>query len=479
MNFINSVTHYSKFRSKSSSKFSLRSLLILIVVFFSAYSLAISAGLFSYCALRFYLVTLFLGYGIVFLWKRLSSKSFNFHWGQFLVLAVFWVHLFYEPKRLRILYPTDPKNLELLSDFISFLPIIGLILFLLLWRRVPQVLRWASVFIIFGLLLYSLCQVILISPQPEIDVWHFLKESITALLSGNNPYSIDYTNIYGDTPWYPSGRADSYPYPPMSLVFNLFYPLTGDPRWGLLLCHTSASIIIFLTARRANLNLLEAFAIGGMGFSAPFNHFLIEQSWTEPSLVFVLSLFSYFVFLKKEKAALVMAGLGLSLKQTMIVFIPFIFSYWSLWSFWKKRNFRKIFWFLSLSFLSYGLFFIWSPLDLWNDLVVFHSKSPFRKDGLTLLSWINTFHPIKSPPSWSSFLGMFIGVSIGSYFLTKKIKSKDLFNPLRMSFFWFSFGLTYLLTLLLSKQAFTNYFYLVHFLLVLALLWSRLSDEMA
>jgi hypothetical protein len=51
-----------------------------------------------------------------------------------------------------------------------------------------------------------------------------------------------------------------------------------------------------------------------------------------------------------------------------------------------------------------------------------------------------------------------------------------LFRQDRFIAFLLTFGFVFLSTLLFSKHAFTNYFYLFHFVLVLALAWSRVED---
>jgi len=103
---------------------------------------------------------------------------------------------------------------------------------------------------------------ILASPRPNIDLWHFRQRACELLLRGENPYAADYPNIYaeerhifGEFQPYAAqemkeGRVLSYPYPPLTLVFDLPGYVAGDVRWSLLAAMTLAALLMRALARR-------------------------------------------------------------------------------------------------------------------------------------------------------------------------------------------------------------------------------------
>ncbi|MBI4925953.1 MAG: EpsG family protein, partial [Bdellovibrio sp.] len=244
----------------------------------------------------------------------------------------------------------------------------------------PYLKRWhPKVNILFSIVfLCALCLVPFISPHPMIDVFVVQQEASKALLHALNPYSISYTNIYGNTPWYPGGEAKFYPYPPASLLFALTSVVTGDVRWVLIFCHFLTGVFIFLTARERKISLTESFLLAVAFCYIPRIFFNIEQAWTDTTVVFALSLFAYYFNRSKNTKALLSAGFALSLKQTTIFLVPLFFG---LFKKWNLKNFILLF---LLCFLTYGVFALWNWHDLFEDVIKFHFATPFRDDALTL-----------------------------------------------------------------------------------------------
>ncbi|MCA2980726.1 MAG: hypothetical protein INH37_20865, partial [Myxococcaceae bacterium] len=62
------------------------------------------------------------------------------------------------------------------------------------------------------------------SPSPHIDVFVFLKDASTELLSGKNPWAMTFPDIYGNSPFYGEGVSvngrvmSGIPYFPLSLL---------------------------------------------------------------------------------------------------------------------------------------------------------------------------------------------------------------------------------------------------------------------
>lgn len=323
---------------------------------------------------------------------------------------------------------------------------------------------------LLGLLIALLASALLIcipwiSPNPKIDVLSFHDEAARALLAGNNPYTMEFSNPYGtQTPWYPMGSSVFFPYPPLSLLFAMLGLVLGDPRRVYLLCHIFSALVLYLLGRRLKIGVHESVLLSLLFLTIPGTPFLIEQGWTEPSIVLMLCLSSYFIASKlTPNLSSLFLGAALALKQTLIFFVPFLALARSL--FWKNRS--QTLSLLSLPLLSYGIFLIWNPYALWEDLVWFHLSTPFRPDGLTLSSLL--FHRMKTGPlpGILSFVAALAGVILWS---------RAWFQEKRLFILWLAFGSTFLWVLFLSKHAFYNYYYLVHASLILGLVWAR-SDE--
>ncbi|MDA0333830.1 MAG: hypothetical protein O2782_01555 [bacterium] len=60
-----------------------------------------------------------------------------------------------------------------------------------------------------------------VSAEPNIDVFVFETQAARSLLFGLNPYDVTFSNVYGGSDLYPNGIPDSYPYPPLSLLFAI------------------------------------------------------------------------------------------------------------------------------------------------------------------------------------------------------------------------------------------------------------------
>ncbi len=454
--------------------FSARSCGLLLLVFFSALAFSISFGNYHPVALGLYLALLACGLGVLFFFRS-SHRSVSIVWGLVLVLALCWYHLFLLSRTFRILYPTAVAELISMAQALARLPLVGLALFFAIWRSPwPRLKRWILLLIMVDLsfgILRSFAQVVVISPKPFIDVWYIFQQSGLFLLEGVNPYNADYVNLYPGSPWYPEGKADFYAYPPLTLALNVLGLFVGDIRWIFLACHVLGGVFIFWVAHRARLPLVEAFALMIMVLAVPNAHFVIEQSWNEPYIALALGIFSLLLQMKKLRLVLFFGGIIIALKQTMILFFALFLGHVRRW------NATKLFWFGLAGVVSFGIFLAIDPEAIWHDTVTHFRQTPFRPEALSILAYLHaewglTFN---EPPNAASAFVLVLGCTLGAAFLWRRNQGL-LFEPGRVSRFWLTFALSYLAFVLVSKQAFTNYFYLIHVIFVHALLWSRLED---
>jgi hypothetical protein len=97
-------------------------------------------------------------------------------------------------------------------------------------------------------------------------------------------------------------------------------------------------------------------------------------------------------------------------------------------------------------------FFVIGPASFWKAIVEYQLIQPFRSDSISLLvSSVNTFG---WPPPWTYGVLPLVGGGLTALALA-------LHAPRTPAAFAAAVGLTLLVTILLSKQAFMNYYFLV------------------
>ena len=194
-------------------------------------------------------------------------------------LAASWVHdLLFLPGVL-----VDPSRL---GAFRPLLVAVGLLLLTYLWRGMPA---WAGrirypAIVALGTALAA--TVILASPSPGIDVWEIQQRGAEGLLSGRNPYSLPYVNIYGPgTPFLdpalltPDGRfITAYPYMPLVLLLDVPGAMLGDVRWTMLAALAASAFLL----RRLGKGSVEAELAGALLLLQPQGFMVLELAWTEP-----------------------------------------------------------------------------------------------------------------------------------------------------------------------------------------------------
>lgn len=284
------------------------------------------------------------------------------------------------------------------------------------------------------------------APNPRIDVFEFQRRASDALLSRTNPYTIRTPNIYGHSHFYGSGVVENgvvqfgFPYFPLSLLAVIPGHYLGDVRFAQ---------IAFLVATAVLFAILQPGPLG-RGISllylfSPRTLFLVEQSWSEPLVVFLATL-TVFAARHAPLATSPLFGTLLAAKQTM-VWMPFLVPLLVQGS--LQRRFRFLCLAISVAATITLPFLLWDSIEFWRSVVQWQFIQPFRRDSLSIPAWAFAHFGVTLPVGWAFFASM--------AFLTMA-----LWKACRTPAGWaISATLVYIVFFAMNKQAFCNYYFMV------------------
>ena len=279
----------------------------------------------------------------------------------------------------------------------------------------------------------------------RIDVEFLLDDAIAAMLSGTSPYAITVANIYdaheSSVVYGPGVLQDDrvgfgYPYLPAPLLLDTPAYLLGDVRWMHLFAMAITSAVAFHLASDV-IGRLAALALA----VSPQSAALVSWFWVEPVIIALLAL-TVWSWSRGARWMFVPLGLFFASKQYAVSYLP------ALWSVLRDRGLRALVAAGILGSVLVGVFLAWNPHAFVRSVVEFHLKQPFREDALSLLPGLTQiFGPL---PSWLQGVSVLVGFAT-SILIAWRTKP----GP---TAFALGVGLSLLVTIVLSKTAFLNYF---------------------
>lgn len=307
------------------------------------------------------------------------------------------------------------------------------------------------------------------SPSPQIDVITVHNAALRAIVHGHNPYAITFRNIYGaGSPFYAPGAEAGgrvlfgYPYPPLSLLLVIPGYLLGDYRYAQLAAIVGAGALIAFARPSPHARLA-----GALFLTTPRTFFVLEQGWSEPISVLLVSL-TAFVMLRAgrgprwQDAAAILAGLTMVSKQYLAVALPLLWR--DAPTFAPER--RRV---ITLALMSGAIatvpFLLWGPGAFLKDVVFLQVREPFRPDALSYLVWVAR-SGWTIPSTWWTIAAMLAALAIA---IARGERSPAGFCA--------SLAFTLLATFAFGKKAFCNYYFLVIGVLCCAI--AAASDIMA
>jgi len=214
-----------------------------------------------------------------------------------------------------------------------------------LWWRRDNVAWLAGA----GLALATGCLVIAVVPDPKIDVWYLLQQSGSGLLSGDDMYRQHWAHSHG--------LQAVYPYLPMSTVLLApFRWIAGDVRVGLLLASVGTSALLRRYAPAAPV------ALSLLVLVHPHWAFLVDQSWTEPLLLFLLCTAVVAADRGRPVLAVVALAAALAAKQHVVLLLP-------LFAWWPAFGWRRTLAAAALAAVAVLPWVVAGPADFWHDAV--------------------------------------------------------------------------------------------------------------
>lgn len=331
-----------------------------------------------------------------------------------------------------------PIDLRSSWHVLGLVTVIGYAIASKVQKRAATLVFFTSVLISIGFRI----AVPIISPSPDIDVFIGSTEAANHMLQGLNPYSTPLENI-GEHHNIFGYQLNAYFYLPLPLLLQtLSLVMTSDIRYASVLAEIVIIIGLYILSR-THLNNSKAELLTLLFALHPYSLFVIELAWLEPMiLALVWSAFIFYVFNKKTGSAAFL-GLASGMKQSLM---GFIIAWPLLRMSWKHALITIIF--LTLPMI---LFFIWDPISLWREGILFQFRSGFRADSMNILGFLHT--------STNVMPGKGFGAIVG---IVAALMSTLLCRPLPPAIgFVASISLSSFALFLFGPQAFLNYYYLV------------------
>jgi hypothetical protein len=281
-----------------------------------------------------------------------------------------------------------------------------------------------------------------VSPAPVIDVFVEFQESAQHLLAGLNPYTVPVSDVYRGTQDY-GYRLLGYAYLPANLYLQTAgYAFTGDFRYACIAAEAVVAFALYQLASPAQ-GRRVAMLIVLLFLFHPRGLFVIEQGWTEP---FIAGAFALFLWLRARRpeslAAAAAYGYMLSLKQYLVYFVLHLFMI--------ERRGKALAVAAMTGLLTCVPFLVWDASSFFTYAVKFQLETPFRPDGLTIVSLLHRLFGFTA----GKWLAGLVGLAVALYTYRR-------FLPLGLLGYLFAVTLTTFAIFLFGSQAFCNYYYLV------------------
>ncbi|CAN5666341.1 hypothetical protein BH09PLA1_BH09PLA1_28990 [soil metagenome] len=309
-------------------------------------------------------------------------------------------------------------------------------------------IRWPRVAFVALLSIYVFAGVWLLreTPSPYMDVFIFQRDACAAVMTGTNPYTITYPDLYGGEGSFVYGAGlvrdgrvlFAFPYMPLTLWWNLLgHATAGDYRFAQLLAAAISAILIAATTwSRASVLAASILLFTPRGF------FVVDQGWTEPLMVMLLAA-TVLCAIRYPRILPYALGLLLASKQYMIMLIPLapLLFHWRDWRFSLKA--------IATACIVTAPLALWNISAFWDNAVVLQFRQPFRSDALSFAAAL----------SRAGFPRFQTGVAVVAALAVAVASAAGMKRSARA--FSLAVAVTFMSFFALNKQAFANYYFFV------------------
>ena len=299
------------------------------------------------------------------------------------------------------------------------------------------------------------------SVESGVDVGHFMRGATAGLLNGRNPWSMTFSHSFTDAeigkylaPEYVQGDRIilGFPYLPGSVLGYLPGHLAGDVRFVSVAALSVATALCW----RMTSDVVGRVLVAGLPLT-PLAVLVTTQYWVEPLLVLAVSLLAWAMTRGSRGWGVVSVALLLSVKQYAIFWLP-------LEKFVRHRlGWRPLLGGVLIAAVLVVAAFLSDPGGFWEAVVRAQFVQPYRPDSLSLaVDLAEAGLPIHRT-------GMSVAALLAGFGVAFWVRSRA---PESVTWTVLGIGMALLASVLLSKQAFANYYFLVHACVVLAIaLW--------
>lgn len=308
------------------------------------------------------------------------------------------------------------------------------------------------------------CFVPILSPKPWIDVWVNNTAAVDHFLSGQNPYSQIYPDIYNGAYDYKPGFLY---FPGLLFWLAPFRMIFGDIRYGFVFANFLIAGGAVLLSRKLRVSWPTSFVLAVLWLSFPVTFFVLEQSWIDTVLGALAMLAFVAIAYKRWVLCGVFLGAAFAVKQygCVIGFIALILI-------WKEVHWRPA---LRAAVAAAGTFLVFvAPFALadwgafYGSTVGDHTSSGARLDAYNATIYFAREFGWLMPASGRLAISL-LGILGAGYFVFRK-HAPSLADGATAIFV--AFGLPFLF----GKWAFCNYYYLLASILLIYLV-ARSRDQ--
>ncbi|WP_380175105.1 hypothetical protein ACFEMC_07630 [Kineococcus sp. DHX-1] len=278
-------------------------------------------------------------------------------------------------------------------------------------------------------------------PAPRIDVWVILQQAADATARGESVYGREWVGS--------PGISDAFAYLPWTAVLSA--PgrwIAGDVRWAMLALVVVSALAVAAVGRWRR----GAVAAAALLLLAPGSSTLVEQAWTEPTVLVGLALWAWLVRADRAWWSVVPLAVALASKQHVVALLPLL-------AVWPRFGWRRA---LAATGGAGVLMAPWILADLgvfWHDTVRTMLGLPPLRFADTLYTLVLNETGVQLP---LPVVGLVVLGVLGAAVVTLRRHPVGLAGLLT----WCAAVL--FAANLVNKQAFYNQFWLVGALLLLA-----------